>query len=71
MQSLPSTIEVSNTGQPASMVYLLQRLSTMEGQMKHFEATQKLQDELFRLKREESENAAKLERNMLEGWEGK
>ena len=31
--------------------------------MKHFESTQKLQDELFRLKREESDNAFKLDKN--------
>ena len=35
----------------------------METQMKHFEATQKLQDELFRLKREETDNSSKLEKS--------
>ena len=44
-------------------MWLLQKMSTIEGQMKHFESTQKLQDELFRLKREETDNAIKLEKN--------
>ena len=39
--------------------------------MKHFEATQKLQDELFRLKREEAENASKLEKSFFETNETK
>ena len=39
--------------------------------MKHFEATSKLQDELFRLKREEADSGAKLERSFLEKSEVK
>lgn len=38
----------------------------METQLKHFEATMKLQDDLFRLKREEQESAARLDRSVHE-----